>query len=160
MAQTIVAGPHVGRESGTQSQLAGAHAWWVWILSVAFVVFLFSVQTGYAIVSGNVQKDVGLSVTQVATIAATYTWVFALFQFYGGALLDQLGSRKVLPISIALVVLDMKSTPIIDYRMQFVEDIHEALFVQMTLGDDRAIESTYVAGALAYSRPEYVRAAA
>jgi MFS family permease len=105
MAQTIVADPHVGRESGTQSHLAGAHAWWVWILSVAFVVFLFSVQTGYAIVSGSVQKDVGLSVTQVATIAATYTWVFALFQFYGGALLDQLGSRKVLPISIALVVL-------------------------------------------------------
>jgi MFS family permease len=105
MAQTIVAGPEVGRESGTQSQLAGAHAWWVWILSVAFVVFLFSVQTGYAIVSGSMQRDVGLSVTQVATIAATYTWVFALFQFYGGALLDQLGSRKVLPISIALVVL-------------------------------------------------------
>jgi MFS family permease len=105
MAQSVVADPHVGRESGTQSQLAGAHAWWVWILSVAFVVFLFSVQTGYAIVSGSMQKDVGLTVTQVATIAATYTWVFALFQFYGGALLDQLGSRKVLPISIALVVL-------------------------------------------------------
>ena len=58
------------------------------------VVYLFSVQTGYAIVNSGVQKDVGLSVTQVATIAATYTWVFALFQFYGGALLDQLGSRS------------------------------------------------------------------
>ncbi|TLM77346.1 guanine deaminase [Microbulbifer harenosus] len=51
-----------------------------------------------------------------------------------------------------LVVLDMKSTPIIDYRMQFVEDIHEALFVQMTLGDDRAVQATYVAGKLQYEQ--------
>jgi MFS family permease len=86
-------------------QLGGAMAWWVWILAVIFVVYLFSVQTGYAIVNASVQKDVSLSVTQIATIAATYTWVFALFQFYGGALLDQLGSRKVLPASIALVTL-------------------------------------------------------
>jgi len=52
-----------------------------------------------------------------------------------------------------IVVLDMKSTPIIEYRMQFVEDIHEALFVQMTLGDDRAVQATYVAGKLQHERP-------
>ncbi len=52
-----------------------------------------------------------------------------------------------------LVVLDMKSTPLIEYRMGFVEDIHEALFVQMTLGDDRAIQATYVAGELRYLSP-------
>lgn len=51
-----------------------------------------------------------------------------------------------------IVVLDMKSTSIIDYRMQFVKDIHEALFVQMTLGDDRAIQATYIAGIKRYSR--------
>jgi len=51
-----------------------------------------------------------------------------------------------------IVVLDMKSTPIIDYRMQFVNDIHEALFVQMTLGDDRAVQATYVAGTLRYEK--------
>lgn len=51
-----------------------------------------------------------------------------------------------------IVVLDMRSTPIIDYRMRFVEDIHEALFVQMTLGDDRAVQATYVAGELRYQR--------
>ena len=51
-----------------------------------------------------------------------------------------------------LIVLDMKSTPIIDYRMQFVEDINEALFVQMTLGDDRAVQATYVAGTLRHER--------
>ncbi len=50
-----------------------------------------------------------------------------------------------------IVVLDMKSTPIIDYRMQFARDIHEALFIQMTLGDDRAVQATYIAGHLRYS---------
>jgi MFS family permease len=80
-------------------------AWWVWILAVAFVVYLFSFQTGYSIVNSSVQKDVGLTVSQVATIAAVYTWVFAIAQFFGGALLDRLGSRKVLPISIALVMV-------------------------------------------------------
>jgi guanine deaminase len=51
-----------------------------------------------------------------------------------------------------LVVLDMKSTPIIDYRMQFAKDFEEALFIQMTLGDDRAVQATYVAGKLVYRR--------
>ncbi len=50
-----------------------------------------------------------------------------------------------------VVVLNMKSTPIIEYRMQFAQDIHEALFIQMTMGDDRAVQATYVAGELKYS---------
>ncbi len=84
-------------------KFGGAQAWWIWILAVTFVIFLFSVQTGYAITSSSIQGELSLTSTQVATIAATYTWVFAIFQFYGGALLDQLGARKVLPASIALV---------------------------------------------------------
>jgi guanine deaminase len=51
-----------------------------------------------------------------------------------------------------IIVLDMKSTPIIRYRMEFAKDILEALFVQMTLGDDRAVKATYVAGELRYDR--------
>jgi MFS family permease len=85
--------------------LGGAYAWLVWCLANCFVVYLFSVQTGYAIVNGSIQKDVHLTVAQVATIAAVYTWAFAICQFFGGALLDHLGSRIVLPVSIALVTL-------------------------------------------------------
>ena len=51
-----------------------------------------------------------------------------------------------------LVVLDLKSTPIIDHRMRHCRDLEEALFIQITLGDDRAVRATYVAGALAHSR--------
>ena len=89
----------------SESRLGSGLAWWIWILAVTFVVYLFSFQTGYSIVNPSVQKDVGLSVAQIATIAAIYTWVFAICQFFGGALLDRLGAKKVLPISIALVTL-------------------------------------------------------
>jgi MFS family permease len=89
----------------SESRLGSGFAWWVWIVAVIFVVYLFSFQTGYSIVNPSVQKDAGLSVSQVATIAAVYTWAFAICQFFGGALLDRLGARKVLPVSIALVTL-------------------------------------------------------
>ncbi len=59
-----------------------------------------------------------------------------------------------------LVVLDMKSTPIIEYRMQYAKDFEEALFIQMTLGDDRAVQATYVAGELLYSRGQKEQLAA
>ena len=85
--------------------LGGSYAWLVWVLAVTFVVYLFSIQTGYAIVNDKIREAVGLSSSQIATIAATYTWVFALCQFYGGALLDQLGAKKVLPLSIGLVTV-------------------------------------------------------
>jgi guanine deaminase len=53
-----------------------------------------------------------------------------------------------------LVVLDLKSTPLIEYRMRHAADLEEALFVQMTLGDDRAVRATYAAGRKVYSRDE------
>lgn len=84
-------------------QRGGGLAWWVWLLAVSFVVYTFSFQAGYSIVNPGVQKDLGLAVGQVATTAAVYAWAFAFCQFFGGALLDRLGSRKVLPASIALV---------------------------------------------------------
>jgi MFS family permease len=85
--------------------LGGAWAWFVWALAVTFVVYYFSFQTGYAIVNPNVQKDIGLSLSQVGTVAAVYTWVFALCQFVSGSLLDRLGAGKIIPAAIALVTI-------------------------------------------------------
>ena len=51
-----------------------------------------------------------------------------------------------------LVVLDLRSTPLIDFRMRYCQNIEEALFIQMTLGDDRATRATYVAGECMYDR--------
>ncbi|MDF2997604.1 MAG: transporter [Xanthobacteraceae bacterium] len=82
-----------------------AHAWFVWALSVTFVIYYFSFQTGYAIVNVSVQRDLALTVAQIATVAAVYTWVFAFCQFLSGALLDRLGANRVIPPAIALVTV-------------------------------------------------------
>jgi guanine deaminase len=46
-----------------------------------------------------------------------------------------------------LVVLDARATPAMAHRMDAVDgDLEEELFVLMTMGDDRAVAATYVAG--------------
>ena len=51
-----------------------------------------------------------------------------------------------------VTVLDLHSTPLIEFRMRHARDFDEMLAIQMALGDDRAIRATYIAGKLAYSR--------
>jgi guanine deaminase len=45
-----------------------------------------------------------------------------------------------------MIVLDLKSKPLIEHRMRTVRDLWETLFVQMILADERAVIATYVAG--------------
>ena len=66
---------------------------------------------------------------------------------------DKIGSIGV-GMEADVIVLDLKSTPIIEYRMRYCQDLEEALFIQMTMADDRAVQDTYVAGKLLYSRPQ------
>lgn len=51
-----------------------------------------------------------------------------------------------------IAILDLKATPIIEYRVKYANSLEEILFVLMTLGDDRTVKATYVAGELLYSR--------
>jgi guanine deaminase len=55
-----------------------------------------------------------------------------------------------------LVVLDLHSTEIIDYRMRYCESIDQAMFIQMMMADDRATRATYIAGQLCYDRDGYI----
>jgi guanine deaminase len=64
---------------------------------------------------------------------------------------DRIGS--VAPgMEADLVVLDLHSTPLVEFRTRYARDIDEALAVQMALADDRAVRATYVAGRCAYDR--------
>lgn len=45
-----------------------------------------------------------------------------------------------------LVVLDARATPAMNIRAERIETLAEELFLLQTLGDDRAIAETYVAG--------------
>ncbi len=51
-----------------------------------------------------------------------------------------------------LTVLDLRSTPLIDFRMRDARDLDEVLAIQMALADDRAVRATYVAGRCLYDR--------
>ncbi len=51
-----------------------------------------------------------------------------------------------------LVVLDPKATPLMAFRDAYCESIEERLAMLMTLGDDRAVRATYVAGECVYDR--------
>ncbi|MFA7669355.1 MAG: amidohydrolase family protein, partial [Burkholderiaceae bacterium] len=73
----------------------------------------------------------------------------------GGAqalhLADRIGS--IAPgMEADLVVMDLKSTPLLEFRMQHCDSLEEALFLQMTMADDRAIEAVYIGGALRHER--------
>lgn len=71
-------------------------AWWIWILTTIFVIYLFNIQTSFSDVQGDIQQKLNLDVTHLTLIAGTYTWAFAIFQFFGGAFLDCFGSRRVM----------------------------------------------------------------
>jgi guanine deaminase len=51
-----------------------------------------------------------------------------------------------------LLVLNLKSTPLIEFRMNHCQSIEEALFIQMIMGDDRSTKAVYIAGELAFEQ--------
>lgn len=53
-----------------------------------------------------------------------------------------------------IVVLDPQATPLMQLRTSSCETIDELLFVLMTLGDDRTIEATYLAGEKVHTRDQ------
>lgn len=107
----------------------------------------------------------GTSFSMLATMGAAYkaaqlngNALSARQAFYlatrGGAealgIADKVGSLAV-GLEADLCVLDLHSTPLIDFRMQQADSLDDVLFVQMMLADDRAVAATWVAGRCVYS---------
>jgi len=103
----------------------------------------------------------GTSLSMLKTMGAAYQVaqlgggsLSAPLAFYlatrGGAqalyLEDEIGSIAV-GMEADVIVLDMKSTPLIEFRMTHCGSLEEALFVQMTMADERAVRATWIAGA-------------
>jgi guanine deaminase len=108
----------------------------------------------------------GTSFSQLATLNEAYKVaalnaapIGALEGFYlatlGGAraldLDDRIGALRA-GREADLVVLDPNATPLLAFRNARSPSIEETLFMLMTLGDDRAVRATYVAGQLARPR--------
>lgn len=62
---------------------------------------------------------------------------------------DKIGSIEP-GMDADLLVLNLKSTPLIDFRMKHCNSLEEAMFVQMIMADDRATQAVYVGGRLAF----------
>lgn len=91
------------RRALADQRQGGLYAWIAWSLGVLFAVFVFAVQTGYAVTSPDVGDSLGLTAAQIGLVAAFYTWVFAIFQVWAGGLLDILGARLVITAAILIV---------------------------------------------------------
>lgn len=50
------------------------------------------------------------------------------------------------------VVLDLKATPLMEFRQGYAKTLVEKIFVLMTIGDDRAVKATYLAGRKVHER--------
>ena len=102
----------------------------------------------------------GTSLSMLKTMGAAYEVaqlgggsLSAPLAFYlatrGGAhalyLEDKIGSIAV-GMEADLIVLNLKSTPLIEYRMRHCDSLEDALFVQMTMADERAVDTTFVGG--------------
>ena len=87
----------------TESKLGGGQAWINWLLATAYVVFVFTLQTGYAITNLSMSEDLNISLAQIGVIGSIYTWAFAVAQFGSGSVMDKLGSRWTIPVASAVV---------------------------------------------------------
>ena len=64
---------------------------------------------------------------------------------------DRIGSLRV-GNEADVTVIDLKCNEFVEWRMRFARDTPEKLFVLQTIGPDRAIRATYVAGQKIYDR--------
>lgn len=83
--------------------IGGGFAWTAWAIITLATVWQFVLQTGYAVVSPDIQAAAHLTISQVGVAAATYTWAFGITQFFSGALLDRYTSWPLLWVSIGIV---------------------------------------------------------
>lgn len=108
----------------------------------------------------------GTSLSQLQTLNEAYKVAALIGQkldavqgFYlatlGGAValgLDDRIGRLAPRMEADICVLDPKATPFMAFRAGYCVSIEEVLFLLMTLGDDRAVRATYVAGRAVYDR--------
>jgi guanine deaminase len=108
----------------------------------------------------------GTSLSMLKTMGAAYEVaqlgggsLSAALAFYlatrGGAhalyLEDKIGNIAV-GMEADLIVLNLKSTPLIEFRMRHCASLEDALFVQMTMADERAVDTIFVGGVAAQRR--------
>ncbi|WP_395462778.1 nitrate/nitrite transporter [Wolbachia endosymbiont of Cantharis cryptica] len=81
-----------------------AKAWFIWLISNLVVIFS-NMQIIYTFISVNLEKELGLTITQVALANSAYTWTFAILQFFSGAMFNVFSSKKIYSFSLLTIIL-------------------------------------------------------
>jgi MFS family permease len=81
-----------------------AKAWFIWLISNLVVIFS-NMQIIYTFISVNLEKELRLTITQVALANSAYTWAFAILQFFSGATFNVFSSKKIYFFSLSTMIL-------------------------------------------------------
>lgn len=75
-----------------------------WVIAVAFLLYQFSIQTAYSVISPTLASSLDLTLADVTLLAAIYTWTYAISQMFGGVLLDRFGSSRLLIPQVVIFI--------------------------------------------------------
>lgn len=81
----------------------GSRAWFIWLISNLVVIFS-NMQIIYTFISVNLEKELGLTIMQVALANSVYTWTFAILQFFSGAMFNVFSSKKIYFFSLLTMI--------------------------------------------------------
>ncbi|QMV47433.1 MFS transporter [Wolbachia pipientis] len=81
-----------------------SRAWFIWLISNLVVIFS-NMQIIYTFISVNLEKELRLTITQVALANSVYTWTFAILQFFSGATFNVFSSKKIYSFSLSTIIL-------------------------------------------------------
>lgn len=79
-------------------------AWFIWLISNLVGIFS-NMQIIYTFISVHLEKELGLTITQVALANSAYTWTFAILQFFSGAMFNVFSSKKIYSFSLSTIIL-------------------------------------------------------
>ncbi|MGL9731838.1 MAG: MFS transporter [Wolbachia sp.] len=81
-----------------------AKAWFVWLISNLIVIFS-NMQIIYTFISVDLEKELGLTIVQVALANSAYNWTFAISQFVSGAMFNVFPSKRIYFFSLSTMIL-------------------------------------------------------
>ncbi|WP_349967502.1 MFS transporter [Wolbachia endosymbiont of Armadillidium arcangelii] len=81
----------------------GSRAWFIWLISNLIVIFS-NMQIIYTFISVNLEKELGITIAQVALANSAYTWTFAISQFFSGAMFNVFSSKKIYFFSLSIMI--------------------------------------------------------
>ncbi|MDR1139479.1 MAG: MFS transporter [Rickettsiales bacterium] len=79
-------------------------AWFVWLISNLIVIFS-NMQIIYTFISVDLEKELGLTIAQVALANSAYNWTFAISQFVSGAMFNVFSSKRIYFFSLSTMIL-------------------------------------------------------